>query len=273
MTRMLRRDGLFWAITVAVYVFLLGPFAVVGLLSLGGSNLTFALPPPEITLALYQDIPDKYFRTFGVSFAVAAVTAAVATLIGATAALGIVRGRIPGKEVLQALFRVPLQIPLVVTGVVFLQFYNLVFIASGVDLVGSLPGLILAHALVTIPYSVGSVSAVLQRMSPDVEEAAAILGASHWSTFRRVTLPAMRPGIFAGMMYAFITSFGDVPIALFLVSGSYVTLPVEMFQDMQFDFNPALFAVSTLVGIFSTVLIVAMQRLAGLDLVLPSGKG
>ena len=267
------RDLPFWVVTALVYVFLLWPFVVVAVLSLGTRDLmSFAIPPPELSVELYQNIPIKYFETFSVSFSVAAASAIISALIGGAAALGIVRSQIPGKEFLQNFFRLPLQIPFVVTGVVFLQFYNQVFRVIELDLLASIFGLVLAHGFVTIPYSVGAISAVLMRINPEIEEAAQSLGASNWSTFRRVTFPLMRPGIFAGMAYAFIISFGDVPVALFLAGGGFVTLPVEIFQDVQFNFEPVLFSVSTLVVIFSGVMIVAMQRFAGLDLVLPSSK-
>lgn len=262
-----------WIVATIVYLFLLGPVAIVIILSFGGEQAnSFELPPREFSLDLYWQIPSKYFRMFAVSFSVAAVSAILATLIGGAAALGIMRGNLPGKNQLQEYFRLPLQIPFVVTGVVFLQFYNQLFRAIGLDFLGTFVGLVMAFVFVTIPYGVGTISAVLARISPEFEEAAQSLGASGWTTFRRVTFPLMRPGIFAGLSYAFIISFGDVPIALFLVGSDYVTLPVEIFQDMQFDFDPSLFAVSTLVVIFSVALIVGTQRLTGLDLVLPAAK-
>jgi putative spermidine/putrescine transport system permease protein len=125
---------------------------------------------------------------------------------------------------------------------------------------------------VTIPYSVGTVGAVLISANPRLEEAARTLGASEWSVFRRVLLPLIKPGVFAGFFYGFIVAFGDVPIAVFLAAGKFVTLPVEIFQTLQFDFDPAVLAISTLVVFFSALLIVAVQRLVGFDLVLPAAR-
>ena len=82
----------------------------------------------------------------------------------------------------------------------------------------------------------------------------------------------LKPGLFAGFFYAFIVSFGDVPIAVFLASGNFVTLPVAIFQTLQFDFEPAVLALSTLVVIFSALLIIGMQKLVGFELVLPSAR-
>lgn len=262
-----------WGTAAFVYLFLLAPFFVVALASFEGSQAFFYnFPPRQLSLAWYRQIPPQYFHAFGVSLAVGSVSALVSGLVGTVAAFGIVRGEMPGKELIQALFRLPLQIPFVVTGVVFLQFYYRLVDVVGANLAGSVPGLIIAHVFVTIPYTVGAVSSVLGRFNPKIEEAAESLGASPWSTFRRITFPIIRPGIFAGILYAFIISFGDVPIALFLAGPNFVTLPVEIFQSLQFDFNPAVLALSTLVVIFSLVLILTMQRVVGLDIVLRTGR-
>jgi putative spermidine/putrescine transport system permease protein len=105
-----------------------------------------------------------------------------------------------------------------------------------------------------------------------LEEAAATLGATRWSILLRVTLPQIKPGLFAAFFYAFIISFGDVPVAVFLVDQETMTLPVEIFQTLQFDFEPTVLAISTLVVLFSMLLIVAVQRLAGLNLVVPTNR-
>ncbi len=262
-----------WGTVAFVYLFLLAPFFVVAIASLEGSQSFFYnFPPHQVSMAWYSQIPPKYFQAFGISLMVASATSVAAGLIGTVAALGIVRGQISGKNLIQAVFRLPLQIPFVVTGVVFLQFYYRLVDVVGVNLTGNFTGLIIGHVFVTIPYCVGTVSSVLSRVNPRVEEAAESLGASRWSTFRRVTFPIIRPGIFAGIVYAFIISFGDVPVAVFLTGSNFVTLPVEIFQSLQFDFNPAILALSTLVVIFSLILILIMQRVVGLDIVLHTGR-
>ena len=108
--------------------------------------------------------------------------------------------------------------------------------------------------------------------NPRLEEAARTLGASEAAVFRRVLLPTLRPGLFAGFFYAFIVSFGDVPISIFIASEKMTTLPVEIFSTLQFDFDPAILALSAIVVVFSALLILGAQRLAGFDLVLPSAK-
>lgn len=262
-----------WGAACFVYAFLLAPFVVVTVASFEGSqSLFYNFPPRQFSLAWYWQIPPKYFHALGVSFVVATVASLIAALIGTVGALGIVRGRVRGKEMIQAWFRLPLQVPFVVTGVVFLQFYYQLTDVIGVNLAGTLWGLIIAHVFVTVPYSVGAVSSVLARVDTQLEEAAESLGAAAWSRFWRVTFPLIRPGIFAGILYAFIISFGDVPVAVFLAGPESVTFPVEIFQSLQFDFNPAVLAISALVVIFSLALILVMQRVVGLDIVLRTGQ-
>lgn len=270
----IRRRWALAAVLVAVYAFLLGPLLVIVLASFeSGQSYRFTFPPRSFSLEWYANIPGKYYHALLVSVGVAAASAALAAILGAAAAFGLVRGRIAGAPAFEAFFRLPLQVPFVVTAVAFLQAYNQLAAAAGLDLLGTIPGLIAAHLFLTLPYGVASVAVVLGRLGPRWEEAAQSLGATPWSCFRRVTLPAIKPGLFAGFFYAFIVSFGDVPVALFVTGGSrFVSMPVEIFQTLQFDFDPAILALSTIVVALSAVLIVFVQRIVGVDLILPSNR-
>lgn len=260
-------------ILCAVVVFLLAPFiVVVGASFDSATEYHVTFPPRGFSLAGYETIPFKYALAGGISLIVAVAVAIVSTLIGLCAALGLVRGNVIGREVFQSFFRLPVQIPFVVTGAVFLQFYYQLDAATGVNLLNGFLGLIVAHIFVAVPYSIGAIASVLTRFNPALEEAAQSLGATGWATFWQVTFPFIRPGVMAGMFYAFIVSFGDIPVALFLVSGERTTLPVEIFQDMQFDFRPSILAVSTLIAVLSLIAIVGVQRLLGFDMIVPAQK-
>jgi putative spermidine/putrescine transport system permease protein len=262
-----------WFVATLVIIFLVSPFVVVlGASFDSGEAYHVSFPPRSVSPEWYWLIPEKYFHAAWISLLVGISVAVLAGIIGTAAALGLVRSNIIGKEVLQAFFRLPVQIPLIVTGAVFLQFYYYMGAVTGWNPLNDFSGLIIAHVFVAVPYAVGSVSSVLSRMNPRIEEAAYSLGATEWSTFWHVTFPLMRPGVAAGMFYAFIISFGDVPIAIFLVQGETSTLPVRIFQDMQFDFRPSMLAASTLVVIMSLALILLTQKFAGLDLILPSKR-
>ncbi|WP_445810892.1 ABC transporter permease, partial [Yoonia sp.] len=213
------------------------------------------------------------FQALGVSIMIATLTAIGSALIGIPAALGLVRSNIRGKYLLAALFRAPMQIPAVVTGLAFLQMYYWFLSLTGVAINGTFAGLMLGHLFIGIPYVIGAVTAVLQRFDGRLEEAALILGAPPLRVLMRVTLPVMLPGIYAGCLYAFMVSFADVPLSIFLTSPGLVTYPVELFFALENDFTPSILASSTLVIIFSLVMLLSVQRLIGLDALLKSGGG
>ena len=273
----LRTDGLLTgAVVGAVLVFLLAPVVVVVLASFDGGDpvagrafLNF--PPSSLSLQWYFSIQPRLFHSLWISFLVACFAAGIGTVIGVPAALGLVRGNLPGKTLLGALFRAPLQIPFIVIGVAFLQTYYLLGDALGLRLTGSFLALAVGHLFVATPYVIGSVGSVLFRFNPNLEEAALSLGASRWRVFRRVTLPIIMPGIYAGALFAFMVSFGDVPISLFLASPKYATLPLEIFHSMEFDFDAAVLAISTLIVFASLVILWLIQKSVGLDVMLRSG--
>ena len=259
-----------------VYVFLLAPVIVVAGASFdGGKSVAgrafLQFPPSDLTLYWYENIQPRLWEALGVSVSVAAVAATVGTVLGVPAALGIVRSNLPGKTLIATLFRAPLQIPFIVIGIAFLQTYYFFADAVGFGLQGTFAGLALGHVFVATPYVVGSVGAALQRFDVRLEEAALSLGANRLTTFRRVTLPIIMPGIYAGALFAFMVSFGDVPISLFLASATYTTLPLEIFHGMEFDFDAAVLAISTVVLLGSLVVLYFIQRIVGLDVLLRSG--
>lgn len=265
--RALRRISFSNVIAVLVVAFLLLPFVVIiGASFDPGGGYQIHFPPREFSLNAYEAIPAKYMDALKMSVLVGVIVSVLAAVIGLLASLAIVRG-FESIETLQAAFRLPLQIPLIVTGAVFLQFYYLVSSTTGINLLSSIWGVIIAHLFIAIPYCVGSISSVLARIEGSAEEAAQILGASHWNVFIGVTFPMLKAGLVSGLFYAFILSFSDVPVALFLVNNETMTLPVQMFQDMQFDFHPSMLAVSTIVIFLSLALIFGVQKFAGLDLV------
>jgi putative spermidine/putrescine transport system permease protein len=260
-----------------VFVLLLSPLVVVAGASFSAPStdqVTMSyvqFPPERLTLRWYREIPVTQFHALALSFGLGIAVALAACVVGVPAALGLVRGRFPGKALVGAVLRAPLQIPHVVIGIAFLQLYHALGDATGAHLQGTLFGLFLGHLFLATPFVIGSVGAVLQRFNPRLEEAAFILGASRWRTLRRVTLPVLIPGIFSGGLYAFIVSFTDVPVALFLAASGSATFPVELFYSMEQDFNPSALASATVVTCFALLLLVVTQRIVGVDALLRSG--
>jgi putative spermidine/putrescine transport system permease protein len=254
-----------------VLLFLLAPIVVVAGGSFsrpetGGLVISYVeFPPKRLTLDWYRRIPPEHLQGLLLSLALAATAALGACVIGVPAAFGLVRGQFAGKAVAAALFRAPLQIPAVVSGIAFLQLFNLLGDLLGIELAGSFPGLALAHVFLATPFVIGSVGAVLQRFNPRLEEAALSLGASRWRVLRRVTLPLIMPGIFTGALYGFIVSFVDVPVSMFLATPGTVTYPVELFYAMEHDFSPTILASATLTMAGALLLLLIAQRVVGLE--------
>jgi putative spermidine/putrescine transport system permease protein len=269
----LRRRALAIVILASAFTLLLGPVAFVALSSFDyGERAYVVFPPEHVTLAAYWHIPERYWQALALSTEIAAVCALASCLIGIPAALGTVRSAIPWKAGVLAVLRAPLQIPAVVAGVAFLQLYYYLGALTGWYGVNSFVGLVVAHTFAATPYVVATLVGILQRFDASLEEAALSLGATTIGTLRQVTLPLLKPGIFAGALYAFMVSFGEVPMSVFLTGSRVTTFPVEVFNAMQFDFEPTILAVSTLVIVVSIVVVSAVQRLTGLDVFVRTGS-
>src|SRR5262245_8825821 len=261
------RRRLFSALVLSVaYGTLLSPIAFVMIASFDyGQRSYVVFPPDHFTLESYWRIPARYWDALWVSVRVASLCMLISCAIGIPAAIAIVRSSLLGKAALLAVFRAPMQIPAVVSGVTFLHLYYLIGPLFGLQLVGSFLGMVTAHVFAATPYVVGTLVSVLQRFNYELEEAALVLGASRWGTFRQVTLPMLKPGIFAGALYAFMMSFSEVPIAVFLAGTRQVTFPVEVFNSMLFDFEPTILAISSIVTVLSLTLVWLVQWAVGLD--------
>ena len=166
------------------YVFLLSPMVVVMGASLHGGEFSAAIkfPPEDPSFQWYSKIPMQQFEALGLSLIVAAVATFLAALIAVPAALGLVRSNFKGKFIVTTIFRAPLQIPAIVSGIAFLQFYYLIYDNSSLMLAGTIPGMLIGHVFIATPFLFGTIVAVLQRFDHRLEEAAHSLGAGKWRT-------------------------------------------------------------------------------------------
>ena len=261
-----------WLVVAAIY----GPIIVViGASFDSGSYVStrafLYFPPRGFSLQWYMDIHPRLWQSLWVSVSMASVSCAFGLLLGVPAALGLIRGKFRGKIIFGTLFRAPLQIPDIVIGVAFLQAYYAIGNLFGIQIVATFTGLVIGHVFVAVPYVVSAVGAQLQRFNPAMEEAALIHGASRWSTFRRVTVPIIVPGIYAGGLYAFLVSFADVTISLFLAGPDVTPFPVQVLFSIDQDFEPTIPAMATLVFFGSLAVLLLIQRLVGLDVLLRGG--
>jgi putative spermidine/putrescine transport system permease protein len=207
-----------------------------------------SFPPEGYSLQWFGAVLNN--KSFVGGFILSAQVGIAATLIGLAlavpASLAIARRRFRGRGAVSALMLMPLIVPGVVLGTSIYVFQIETEIATGLPLLGSTSGLIAAHALIVIPWAARLVSASLAGFDPAIEEAAKNLGAGPWTTFRRVTLPSIRPGIVAGALFGFVTSFGNLEMSLFLVGAGRTTLPIAILQYLEWKIDPTVAAVSVM---------------------------
>lgn len=250
----------------AVFAVVLLPMVAVIWLSFFDEGVV-AFPPPGYTLRWYVHAWDQrqFARGFVLSLELALVAAAIGVALGTAAAYALVRGRFPGRGALGGLLLGPLAVPGVVLGtalyVMFVQIDN----AVDFQIAATLPGLVAAHVLLTIPWTVRLVGASLLGLDRAAEEAAANLGARPFTVFRRVTLPMMRPGVVAGALFGFIQSFENLELSLLLVGPGRSTLPVEMLNYLEFRVDPTLAAVATAQIVMIGALMLIADRFVNLS--------
>ena len=245
-----------WLFVAIVLVYLVFPVFVVAPVSFSSAKY-LQFPPPGWSLQWYQNYlerPGWVPATF-VSIRVAIMTTILATTLGTAASLALVRGRFPGRNAINSFMVSPLVVPGIIVAIGVYFFY------AQARLVGNPLGLALAHTALALPFVVTNVSATLHGFDERLEYAAMNLGANRWQTFRRVTLPIIRPGVFAGALFAFITSFDELIVALFVSGTGAVTLPRKMWDSLRQEIDPTIAAVSTILIAFSIVILLTAELL------------
>lgn len=253
-----------WRILVTLlYCFLLSPLIIVLIVSFN-ANSYLSFPPTTLSIRWYTALLDngEFISGFKVSVILAAATTAAAILIGVPAAFALARYRFRGRDVCVTFFTMPLMVPGVVLGLALL------LVLAPLQLTASYPGLLAAHLLVTLPYVIRTVATSLLTLRPEYEEAGLSLGANPFRTFWTITLPLIRPGVVAGAVLAFLVSFDEVVITLFLVGPRLTTLPVQIFRYVEYRTDPQVAALSVVLVVISMTGIVVIERLLGLRRVL-----
>ncbi|MCW2289559.1 ABC transporter permease [Leucobacter luti] len=252
-------------VVTVVYLFLLAPIIAVVLISFNDSkSLAIELGAPSFQW--YESILANSELMAGaqVSLVTAVVTAIVVLALGVPVSLAIARYEFPGKAAISGFFLSPLLVPGVVLGL------GLLLVFQPVGLVGTYPGIVIAHFGVTVPYVIRTTLSSLLTSDMRCEEAARVHGANAVTTFRRVTLPIIAPGILAGGVMAFIISFDEAVISLFVAGSGHTTLPVEMFRYLQYRSDPGLAALSVILIALSVVIVLVIERAVGLRKVVGS---
>jgi putative spermidine/putrescine transport system permease protein len=230
------------------------------------SNEILTLPPDGYSLRWYESLATKqdFIDGFLLSLEVALLATVAGLAVSLPAALVLVRGHFPGREVLLNFLMAPLIVPAIVIGAALYIFFIQVEIQTDIPLAGSLLGLVGAHVLLTIPWCTRLLIANLVGLDPAIEEAASSLGAAGWTVIRKVTLPLVWPGLVAAALFAFVVSFGNLEISLFLVAPGETTLPIAILQYLEWKLDPTIAAVSTLQIILIGAGLVVTDRMVGL---------
>ena len=273
--RLRRRAGRigYLAVVVIVYVYLLTPLVIVVLASVNsGEFLTF--PPEGFSLRWYVSFfeSESFMGSLFFSLRLAFFATIVATALGVAVSLYVVRFAGRWRERLRLFILLPLLLPEILTAIALLFFYynaEAFFRALGFDLGSgvfrnSVLGLLIGHVLITLPFVFLGISASLYNFDRSLEEAARSLGANRFTTFRRVTLPIIKPGIIAGALLAFIISFDLFNISLLLKGIGIATLPIQLFDYVRWEYDPTAAAVATVSIIITVIAILITEKLVGL---------
>lgn len=238
-----------------VAAFLIAPILIVFPMSMGASPF-LNFPPESYSLRWYENFfaTSKWVDALSRSLQVGAIVVALSVSLGTLAALGVSRAKQRWRSVLEMFFILPMIVPVIILAV------GLYYLIAPLGLVGSIWGLVLGHTVLATPYVFITVRAALKAFDGNLELAARGLGASWPVMFRRVMLPAIAPGIVAGGIFAFITSFDDVVLALFLTNIRSRTLPKLMYEGLAHEIDPTIIAAAGLI-ILTTLLVLAANLL------------
>ncbi len=220
---------------------LIAPIIIIFVMSFTSVSY-FQFPPPGYSFKWYQaffeDVSwmESLFRSLQISF----FTTILAVVIGTLAANAVVRLNFPGKQLFMGLMVAPMIIPVIIVGIALYRFF------SPLQMTGTMIGMVLSHSILSIPMVFVTVLASLKGMDRNLELAAMGLGSTPIEAFFKVTFPFIRPAIFSGALFAFLTSFDELVVTIFLAGPTTKTLPVKMWEDLRTQVDPTIAAISTI---------------------------
>lgn len=240
----------------AVLVFLCLPIVIVVPMSFSSAS-SLEFPPPGLSLRWYEAFfgDPRWLEAAGTSLALAALASSLALVLGTIAAYGLVRGRFKGRPLVELNFMAPLILPQIITGVALYIFF------ARIGLLGSFAGLVIGHTVLTVPYTVLVMTVAIRAFDRDIERAAHSLGATWPVMAWRVLVPNLLPSAAAAWIFAFVISFDEVIVTIFL-AGAHETIPKRMFNELVLQVNPTITAIATLLIGISVVTVLAVATLA-----------
>ena len=247
--------ALVWVVAV-VYGFMFGPIAITAAVSFNSVEQS-RFPPVGLSLRWWHGVLDpQWLEPLQFSLELATVSAIAATLMGLPLAFALARHRFPGRDTLAMLALSPLMLPALVTGIGLLQLLELAGLG---DLLG-LPALVIGHVVICLPFVVRTITISLGGVSRRVEEAARSLGATNRVVLFEVTFPLIKSGLFSGATFAFIQSFTDYSMSLFLTSPADRPITIAILNYIEYGFTPTLAAVAVVTLLIPLVLLLIVQR-------------
>lgn len=245
---------------VLVYMFLFAPLVIIAMTSIGTENY-IAFPPKGFSLQWFVTVfkSEAFLSSMLTSFIISGVATLAALLIGVPAAYGLSRYDFKGKGAIKSFFFSPLIIPGIVVGFSLFQFL-LVKLNLSVTM-----SLFIGHTLVIIPYIIRVIGSSLEGFDYSIEEAAMSLGCKKSSTFFKVVLPNITSGVMAAFMLAFINSFNNVPVSMFLTGPGVSTLPITMMNYVEYNYDPTVSALSVILMILTVGIMYILEKTLGLN--------
>lgn len=252
-----------------IYVFMLGPILITATVAFNLTDRSY-FPPRGLSLHWWgQAFSPQWTGAFAFSLELATLSAVATAIAGLPLALAFRRYQFPGKALIQAMTLGPLVLPSLVTGIALLQFLTLAGLGSWIGL----PALLIGHIVICLPFSIRTIAISLEAIPANAELAASSLGAHPLTVLREVTLPLASAGAGAGMIFAFISSFDDVNLALFVASPSQRPLTVQIMQFLEYGFSPTLAALSILSMLVPLALVALFGRFVGIGNFIYQEKG
>lgn len=251
-------DILLSIVVFIVMLFVAGPLLIVLATSVNPTRIVF--PPDGVTFKWFADIlrHEEFIRAAGISVLVAFFAALGSTVMGCMVCIAFRYFKVPGKHVTGALFSAPILVPAVITG---LALYQIILIMIGSK---SLITLIIGHIVITMPFPIRIVGSMLETVEPSKEEAAMSVGANRVTTFLRITFPMIRPAVVGSALYSAIISWNNFPVSMFLCGLGYITLPIRIYNYLEYQYEPLIAAMGAVVVVISGLFVWLIDRYVGL---------
>ena len=256
----MKKNKILTVFVVLTYIFLFAPLVIIAMTSIGTENY-IAFPPKGFSMQWFATVfkSKAFINSMGTSFFISMVATLAALLIGMPAAYGLSRYNFKGKAAIKSFFFSPLIVPGVVVGFSLFQFL-LVKLNLSVYM-----SLFIGHTLVIIPYIIRVIGSSLEGFDYSIEEAAMSLGCKKSQTFFKVVLPNITSGVMAAFMLAFINSFNNVPVSMFLTGPGVSTLPITMMNYVEYNYDPTVSALSVILMILTIVIMYILEKTLGLN--------